>query len=170
MHILLAILGGLGTLALILYRLGMFSRGASDLVDTAERAHGAWRRHKFRNRAEKPALETESDPRAAAAAVAVSIVQCVGPIGAEQEDALRGEFETILQVDDSADLLSYARWLTKDTVDPNTVSARLAELFNTQLGHTEKHELIEMVTRLSGDDPVQIEAIRHLKSRLGLEH
>ena len=102
MHILLAILGGLGTLALILYRLGMFSRGAGDLVDTAERAHGAWRRHKFRNRAEKPALETESDPRAAAAAVAVSIVQCAGPIGAEEEDALRGEFETVLQVEDSA--------------------------------------------------------------------
>ena len=115
-------------------------------------------------------MRRKATPGPPPAAVAVSIVQCAGPIGTEQEDALRGEFETVLQVEDSEDLLSYARWLTKDTVDPNTVSARLAELFNTQLGHTQKHELIDMVTRLSGDDPVQIEAIRHLKSRLGLEH
>ena len=170
MHILLAILGGLGTLAFFLYRLGLFSRNAGELVDTAEKVHGAWRRHKFRNRAERPALETEDDPRAAAAAIAVSIVQCAGPIGAEQEQALRQEFESVLQIDDSEELLSYARWLTKEVVDPNTVSARLAELFNTQLGPNEKHDLIDMVTRLSGDDPVQIEAIRHLKSRLGMEH
>ncbi|MGI9413411.1 MAG: hypothetical protein ACR2PM_07075 [Hyphomicrobiales bacterium] len=170
MHILLAILGGLGTLAFFLYRLGMFSRNASELVDTAEKAHGAWRRHKFRKRAERPALESEDDPRAGAAAVAVSIVQCAGQISAEQEQALRQEFETVLQTDDSEELLSYARWLTKDVIDPNTVSARLAELFNTQLGPTQKHELIDMVTRLSTDDPVQIEAIRHLKSRLGMEH
>ena len=101
MHILLAILGALGTLAFFLYRLGMFSRNASELVDTAEKVHGAWRRHKFRNRAERPALETEDDPRAAAAAIAVSIVQCAGPIGAEQEQALRAEFESVLQIDDS---------------------------------------------------------------------
>jgi len=170
MHILLAILGGLGTLAFILYRIGMFSQGARDLVDTAEQAHGAWRRHKFRQPAERPALATEEDPRAPAAAVAVSIVGRPGQIGAEQEEALRNEFETVLQVEDSEDLLAYARWLTKDTVDPNTVSARLAELFNTQLGHREKHELIDMVSRLATDDPVQIEAIRHLKTRLGMEH
>lgn len=168
MHILLAILGALSVIALILYRINALKGGAEEVVDTVERAAGAWRRHKFRKKAERPALETEDDPRAAAAAIALSIVESAGPLSADQESALRREFETVLEIDDSAELLSYARWLIKDVVDPNTVSARIAGLLNAEVGDNEMRQLIDMLERLSNDDPAQIQAIEHLKSRLGM--
>jgi len=168
MHILLGILGAVGVIALILYRISAFKQGADDIIDTVERATGAWRRHKFRSKAERPVLETEDDPRAAAAAIAVSIMESSGALTADQEAALRKEFETVLEVDESAELLAYARWLAKDVADPNTISSRIAELLNKELGGNEKQQLIDMLRRLSSDDPVQIQSIDYLKTRLNM--
>lgn len=168
MHILLGLVGLLGTIGTLLWYFSRAKHGADDVVDTVERAAGAWRRHKFRGRAERPALETEDDPRAAAAALAVSFVECVGKISASDEVRLQKEFETVMGVEDSEELLSYARWLVKDTVDPNTVSGRLAGLLNKELGEEQKGELVDMLARISGDDPIQLQALEHLKTRIGL--
>ena len=168
MHILLGLVGILGTIGTLLWYFSRAKHGADDVIDTVERAAGAWRRHKFHGKAERPALETEDDPRAAAAALAVSLLQSCGQISAADEVRLQKEFETVMGVEDSTDLLAYARWLVKDTVDPNTLTSRLAGLLIKELGEEQKIELVDMLTRLSGDDPIQVQALSHLRTRLGL--
>ncbi len=169
MHILMALVGAIGTLAFICYRISLLKQGVEDVVDTVERAAGAWRRHKFRSKAERPPLETEDDPRAAAAALAVVIMESAAALSADNEAALKHEFATVMGVEDSADLLAYARWITKDVVDPNTVTSRIADLLNAELGPRQKHDLVEMLGRLSNGDPIQVQALGHLKSKIGLQ-
>lgn len=168
MHILLGLVGLVGTIAFLLYRFSMMKQGADEVVDTVERAAGAWRRHKFRNRAERPALETEDDPRAAAAAIAVSVAESAGRLSASDEAAMMQEFETVMGAEESADLLSYARWLTKDVVDPNTVISRVTGLLNRELDDAQKQDLMDMLARLSSGDPAQVQAIGRLKTQLGI--
>ena len=168
MHVLAAIGGTLGTLAFLLYRFNFLKQGADDVIDTVERAAGAWRRQKCRKAAERPPLETETDPRAAAAAIAMAIADSGGPLDAVAEAALRREFDTVLNVADGGELLSYARWLTKDTVDPNAVTDRVAGLLNSQLWETQKQDMLDMCARVSGADPIQVQALGHLKQKLGV--
>lgn len=168
MHIILGLVGILGGIGTLLWYFSRAKHGADDVIDTVERAAGAWRRHKFRGKAERPALETEEDPRAAAAAIAVSLLQSCGQITAADEARLQKEFETVMGVEENADLLAYARWLVKDTVDPNTVTGRLVGLLNKELGEEQKLDLLAMLTRLSGDDPIQVQALSNLRTRLNL--
>jgi hypothetical protein len=168
MHILVALAGTLGALAFLLYRFSLMKQGADDVIDTVERAAGAWRRRRFRNKAERPPLETETDPRAAAAAIAVSITASSAPPDAATEATLCREFEEVLGVGDGGELLAYGRWLTKDMVDPNAVTDRVAGLLNNQLWQTQKQDMLDMFVRISKGDPVQVQALGHLKHKLGL--
>ena len=166
MHILLGIAGILGAIGTILWYFSRAKHGADDVIETVERTSGAWRRHNYRDRAERPALETEDDPRAAAAALAVAIVQSRGTVTAEDEARLQEEFQAVMGVEDSAELLSYARWLVKNVVDPNRVTGRVIDLLNKELDDTQKQELLGMLERLSSNDLVQIQAIDHLRTHL----
>ena len=168
MHILMAIAGVVGTLVFIAYRISMLRQGAEEVINTVEHAAGAWRRHKFRKKAERPPLETEEDPCAAAAAIAVVLVESAGVLTAQEEAALAAEFETVMDIREASELLSYARWITKDVVDPNTVIGRVAGLLNDRLGPKEKRDLVDMLGRLSSGDPIQVQALGHLKGKLGL--
>lgn len=168
MHVLAALMGVLGTLAILLYRFSYLKQGAEDVIDTIEHAGGAWRRYKFRRKAERPPLETETDPRAAAAAIAVSIAGCGRPLDAQAEAALCREFRDVLGASSGDDLLAYGRWLTRDIDDPNAVSDRAAGLLNNQLWQSQKEDLLDMVARVSDGDPAQVQAIGHLKHKLCL--
>ena len=166
MHILLGIAGILGAIGAILWYFSRAKHGADNVIETVERTSGERRRHNYRDRAERPALETEDDPRAAAAALAVAIVQSRGTVTAEDEARLQEEFQAVMGVEDSAELLSYARWLVKNVVDPNRVTGRVINLLNKELDDTQKQELLGMLERLSSNDLVQIQAIDHLRTRL----
>jgi hypothetical protein len=167
-HILLALLGIISTIGVVLYRLHLAKDVADGLVDTAERAGGAWRRHKFRKRAEQPPLETVDDPRIGAAAVMVALAEAQAPMNAEMEQRLCDEIESVLGVADSDEMLAYARHLTRDLVDPSMVVMRTSKLFNATLGDAEKADLLGMLKRISRGDAAQITAIELLRSRLGM--
>ncbi len=168
MHIFAALLGVLGTLAFLLYRFSLLKQGADDVIDTVEHMAGAWRRHRFRRKADRPPLESETDPRAAAAALAVSIAESSGPLSIKAESVLCREFRNVLGASDGSELLAYGRWLTKDIVDPNAVSDRVAGLLNEQLWQSQKQDLLDMTARVSSGNPIQVQAIGHLKHKLCL--
>ncbi len=114
------------------------------------------------------ALAKETDPRAAAAAIAVSIAECAGPLDAKSEAVLCHEFRQVLRACDGHALLIHGRWLTKNTSDPNLVCDRVAALLNTQLWRAQKEGLLEMVLRISEGNPLQARAVKHLKTQLCL--
>lgn len=114
------------------------------------------------------ALAKETDPRAAAAAIAVSIAECAGPLDVQQEAVLCREFRQVLRASDGRELLAHGRWLTRNVSDPNMVCDRVARLLNTQLWRAQKESLLEMVLRVSDNSAVQRQAARHLKTKLCL--
>ena len=113
-------------------------------------------------------LAKETDPRAAAAAVAVAIAECAGPLDAHAEAVLCREFRQVLRARDGRALLTHGRRLTRNAADPHMVCDRVAHLLNTQLWRAQKESLLEMVLRTSGSSPLQRQAAHHLKTRLCL--
>ena len=168
MHIYAALIGALGTLAYVFSRFGLVRQGAYDATDTVESMAGAWRRWKVRAKPARTPLEAETDPRAAAAAIMVSIAESAGPLSATGEAALAREFRNVLGASDGSELVIYGRWLTRDLADPNAVSDQVAGLLKRQLWHAQKEDLLDMAARISHGDAVQMRAIDHLKGKLGL--
>ncbi len=113
-------------------------------------------------------LARETDPRAAAAAIVVSIAECAGPLDARGEAVLCREFRQVLRASDGRELLAHGRWLTRNVSDPNMVCDRVARLLNTQLWRAQKESLLEMVVRVSDNSAVQHQAAKHLKTKLCL--
>lgn len=114
------------------------------------------------------ALAKENDPRAAAAAVAVAIAECAGPLDAHAEAALCREFRQVLRARDGRELLNHGRRLTRNAEDPHMVCDCVSHLLNKQLWRAQKESLLELVVRTSGSSPLQRQAANHLKARLCL--
>ena len=117
---------------------------------------------------ESESLAKETDPRAAAAAVAVSIAECSGPLDAHAESVLCSEFRQFLRARDGRELLTRGRQLTRNATDPHAVCDSVAPLLNTQLWRAQKENLLEVVRKTSGSSPLQRQAANHLKARLCL--
>ena len=171
MHILAIVGAVVGGILFWLYRARAMGEAARELTDTVETVQGAWRRHKFRSKAERPLLDDVDDVRVAAVAMIMAVAESSGPISAGQEEAIVNLIETKFEIADGAELVAYARWLVKESPDPNNVSMRLMNVFNSSLGDREKDELLDMIRSMSARsgklEPVQAEALTRLTDRLG---
>ena len=171
MHILAIVATVVGGLLFWLYRMRAMGDAARELTDTVETVQGAWRRHNFRSKAERPLLDDVDDVRVAAVAMIMAVAESPGPISAAQEETIVDLIENKFEITDGSELVAYARWLVKESPDPNNVSMRLMKLFNGTLGDREKDELLDMIrstaARSGKLEPVQAEALTRLGDRLG---
>ena len=174
MPYILAILGLIAGAGYWYWSLSRAGEAASHAVDLAQRARGAWRRKKFRDKANMSALTAIKDPVTAAAVMMVAIAEARGPIGPATEAAIRVELASVMQGKDVSETFIYAQWAARETGDPNTVSLKLAQLWKDTLSDDERRELAAMVGRVAerdgGPDALQREALSLLSRRLALTH
>ena len=173
MHVLLAILGVLGALAFWWYRMKYISDAANEVIDTAERVRGAYRRRKFRNKSEGSVLTAIDDPVTAAAAIMVSVAQQEGPISSSTEDLIKKHIASIAGDHDVEEEFVFAKWVGENVVDPNNISMKLASVWTSTLNRDERQALLDMVRQVASSEnepsAIQLDAIERLSERLGLK-
>jgi hypothetical protein len=170
----LAILGLIAGAGYWYWSLSRAGEAASHAVDAAQRMRGAWRRKKFRDKANMSALTAIKDPVTGAGVMMAAIALARGPLEPSTEAAIRMELGEVMGGKDISETFIYAKWAAEQTDDPNLVSLRLAQLWKDSLSENERRELAAMVRRIAalhgGPDDLQREALALLTRRLALTH
>ncbi len=172
MHILLGLLGIIAAAAFWYYRMKAAGEAASEVVDAAQRARGAWNRRKFRTKAQGSVLTAVNDPAVGAVIMIVSTCLERGPLSAATQAAIKDTIRTITGTSDPDDLLSYATWTAEQVPSPNDVSLKLGTLWRERLTHEQRVEFLAILTRIAGmEGPLlqpQAFAVQKLRERLAI--
>jgi hypothetical protein len=148
------------------------SQTAAEVVDSAERLRGAYRRRQFRKKADAAAIDAISDPRTAATVMLVALASVDGPLSPEAEEKIKGSMRCLMGVDNPDEDLIFAKWAAADVADLNSLASRLSRVWNARLSAAERRDLYDLaaeVAALEGPpDATAASALRHLENRLGL--
>lgn len=172
MHIVLAILGILGGGLFWWYRMKVLGEAASEVIDSAGRVRGYFRRRKIRHQAEHSPLTAIEDPVLAAATVIFAIVAEDCLMTENHFDAVRSVVADISNPRKADEAMIYARWAFAQIGDAQTVIEKTSPFLRQRLNDLEKYELIDMVGVAAAAVPVSQlygQRVRKLKQRLGLQ-
>lgn len=171
MHIVLGFLAVLGAAAFWIYRLRDAGRAVGEVVDTAERVRGFWRRKKFLAKAEGSVITAINDPVIGAGVMMIAVAGVRGPISDKAMAVIRQQYQSIADKDPAEDL-TFARWAVDQSPDPDNISLKLASLWNSSLNAEQKREFVSMVMAVAEADgpplPAQAATIRKLRERLSV--
>jgi len=172
MHILIAILGVLGIAAFWYYRMKSVSGAAEEIIDAAERARGAFRRKRFKNKAEAATIDAIKDPRTAATVLLVAIASADGRMSEKAETAIREAMQNVFEVEKPEEELIFAKWAAADVVDLNNLVTRLGRVWVEKLDLDERRQLYELAVRIASverePDDLMLSALQRLRDRLDL--
>lgn len=171
MHILGLLLGAVGVLLVVIWRLNQASIAARGVGEAFDEAHGAARRWFWRRKSTVDPLRQVDDPRTAAAAMMVAVAEYDGALTEAHQKVLRQEMaRTFGASQKQADeLIAYARWLNKGRGDIGTLFMKLLPLIRRSCGSQERADLISMlrqVQAVSGDSEVPATQIANLEAQL----
>jgi uncharacterized tellurite resistance protein B-like protein len=172
MPVLVTILAALGAAAFWYYRVKAIGAVAHDAADVAQRVRGAYRRKRFKHRAESSAFAAVDDPAAAATAMLISLATADGRLTNAAEETIKGEMRRVMAPADLDETFTFGCWLAGQATDPSDLSLRFAKLWTTALTTAERSELYDMASRVAaaGGEPTDLQrvALLRLKDRLGL--
>jgi uncharacterized tellurite resistance protein B-like protein len=133
---------------------------------------GAYRRKRFRHKAESSPIEAVDDPAAAAVALLIGLAGERGGISQAAEKAIKAEMHNVMGLTSVEETFTFARWVAGHATDPNTLSSRFAKLWLATLEPSQREDIHDMARRVieADGEPTrsQINALRLLHSRLGL--
>ena len=154
MHILLAIVGALGAVGVLLWRMQMAANATRDIVSTAHDAGRFFRRWSWFRKANANPLDLIEDPREAAAAMMVAAAQYDGALSAREEEAILEQMRAHFGTDErtAADLLARGRWLAKSTADLGQTFHRASAIIRSRCTREEQQSLIEMLRAVAAAD------------------
>ena len=174
MHILLAILGFIGTVGMVLWRIKMAADAAKGLASTAKEAKNYMRRRRFEKKAAADPIKDVNDPREAAATIMVALAAFDGPMSKAEETIIQQQIKSSFETSDeiAIELLAHGRWLAKDCGDLNAFISRLLPPIVRHCSLKEKQELITMMEHVaSANGPpgdLEKDAISFTSRHLGL--
>ncbi|RDI61998.1 hypothetical protein [Microvirga subterranea] len=172
MHIVAAILSILGAAAFWFYRMRAAGQALSEVGDAAQHLRGAYRRKRFRNKAESSPVAAVDDPAAAATAFLISLAASRGSLTPDAEAAIKAQMESVMAVPNVEDVFVFARWVADHVHDPGDLSLRFSKLWIGHLQPAERADLYDMASRIAAVDgeptDLQIGCLRALHVRLGL--
>jgi len=170
--IILAIVAALGAFAVWYFRLRALGQVASEVIDGAERARGAYRRKRFRAKAESSPIAAVEDPAAAASAMLIALAAPEGRLSERAEAAVKREMSAGMGLADVEEAFAFARWVADHADDPNHFSLKFAKLWRTKLTTEERADFYAMACHVAAADgsptALQRESLVRLKDRLGL--
>ena len=145
MHIIVALIGFLGFLAVWYWRLKMLRDVAQDGRKVVETVANLPRKMRFKNKSGKGGLGVVDDPREAAAILMLEIAQARGTLTERQEAIIRGEimhhFE--FQEGDANALLTQAGWLSRNAGASHVVMSKMTDFVRNSPGMSNK-ELVDL--------------------------
>lgn len=174
MPYLMAILGALGAVGLILWRIKMAADATRDLAEAADDARKFVRRRRWKSRRKAGQKATPENPRLAAAAMMAAIAETDGALSEAERAAILGEITTRFEfcAEDAVALLAEGRWLSKDAGDLSSFLRRMDPPVRAACGEQEQRDLITMLTTVAeaeGEaDPIAAQAIETLRRALGV--
>ncbi|MCF6197882.1 MAG: TerB family tellurite resistance protein [Hyphomicrobiaceae bacterium] len=174
MHILLGILGVIGSLGMLLWRIKMASDAAKDIAQTAQGAKNYLRRRRWEKRATADPLKDMEDPREAAATMMAALAAYDSTISEREEKTILHEIKTNFDTDDrlASELLAHGRWLSKDAGDLNSFLSHLMPPIMRHLGPKEKNDLLTMLTNVANANgeasDLEKDAILFVKRHMGI--
>ena len=126
MHIIVALLGILGFIAVWYWRLKMLQEVAKDGRKLAETVTNLPRKMRFKNKSGKGGLAVVDDPREAATILMLEIAQARGTLTEKQEAAIRGEVMHHFEFTeaDANELISQAGWLSRNAGASHVVMSK----------------------------------------------
>jgi len=175
MAFVLAILGGLGAVALVLWRIKMAADATRDIVEAADVARKYVRRTRWKSRRKAGRPAEPDNPRAAAAAMMAAVAEADGALTEAETSAILEEMTTRfkLAAGDAEALLAEGRWLSKDAGDLSSFLRRMEPPIRAACTEQERRELLAMlatVAEANGPaDPIASQAIETLRRSLGIK-
>ncbi len=145
MHIIVALLGILGFIAVWYWRLKMLQQVARDGRKMAETVVNLPRKMRFKQRSGKGGLSVVDDPREAATILMLEIAQARGTLTEKQEAAIRGEIMHHFEFpeDDANELIAQAGWLSRSGGASHVVVSKMTDFVRHSPGMTNK-ELVDL--------------------------
>jgi len=172
MPFLIALASIFGIVVVWIIRMQMAARAASELKDTVDTARGAYRRSRFRRKAEADPLTLLADPREAVAAVLTALAQTDRQLSDAQERHLASIFETRLGFDDAVEVLARSQWMVRHHDDPFRVFDRVKKLIASRCTEEQKNDLValamEVDERAGPQSDLRSGFIQHMRGRLGV--
>jgi len=172
MPILLAILGAIGAAAFWYYRLRDAGRAAHEVVDAAQRVRGAYRRKRYRAKAESSPIEAVDDPATAAVAMLIALASERGTLSPAAEQAIRADMQQVMGLSRVDETFIFAKWVAAHATDPNNLSLRFSRLWLAALQPEERADLYAMAARVAEVDgeptAIQVNCLKTLGDRLAL--
>jgi hypothetical protein len=147
MHIVLAVLAILGGGAFWWYRMKHMAGAASEINDVAGRVWGKYKRYMFRKKAEASPIEAVKDPVAAAVVMMIAMVKEESQLTPLAEQEIEKEAVAVMKVEDTTELMTFAKCVANHAQDANSVSMRYSKLWANVMNRDERIELVEMVER-----------------------
>jgi uncharacterized tellurite resistance protein B-like protein len=175
MAYLMAVLGALGAVGLVLWRIKMAADAARDLAETADDARKYVRRTRWKNRQKAGEKAVPEDPRLAAAAMMAAIAETDGALSEAEREAILGEITTRFEVsaETAEALLAEGRWLSKDAGDLSSFLRHMDPPVRAVCTEQEQRDLLDMLTAVAeadnGEaDPIAAQAIETLRRALAV--
>ncbi len=162
MHILLAIVGALGAIGVLLWRMQMAANATRDIVESAHDAGRFFRSWRWRRKANANPLDLIEDPREAAAAMMVAAAQYDGSLSAREEAAIVAEMKYHFEADEKTarDLLARGRWLAKDANDLGQTFHRASAAVRRRCTLKELDDLVGMLREVAKADGEASDVVR----------
>jgi len=176
MHIIAALLGIIGFLAVWYWRLKMLQNVARDGRKVAETVVNLPRKMRFKHKSGKGGLAVVDDPREAAAILMLEIAQARGTLTEKQEAAIRGEVMHQFEFPegDANELVARAGWLSRNAGASHVVMSKMTDFVRKSPGMTNK-ELVDLdgmlvtVSEAEGDPtPSQLDLLSIYRDKTGL--
>tara|TARA_R110002072_G_scaffold54220_3_gene142351 strand:+ start:401 stop:928 length:528 start_codon:yes stop_codon:yes gene_type:complete len=174
MHIVLAILGALGAIGVIVWRISMAIQGARVIGEAAGEVANLPRKMRFRSKANRKGLSGVDDPQEAAAILLLGMARCGGEVTLEEKSTIRAEmarrFET--SEEQAEELLARAAWISASLHNPEDGITRMTNVIAQRLSARELGELaamMEVVAHAGGNPtPAQNAYLAQYRRRAGL--
>lgn len=174
MHVILAILGALGAIGVIVWRISMAIQGARVIGEAAGEVANLPRKMRFRSKANRKGLSAVDDPREAATILLLGIARTGGEVTVEDKTAIRGEIMRRFDVDEAEaeELIARAAWVSSGLSNPEDGIARMTNLIAQRLSARELGELAAMLEAVAASDgavsPAQDAYLAQYRRRAGL--
>ena len=171
MHILLSILGALGMVIIVLWRVQQAAYIARDVADAAGTARGLFRRWRWRRKVNVNPIDLVEDPREAASILMVSVAQADGTLSDAERNSITAQMKQRFGATSkqASELLARSQWIVREGVDAAETMRRLKPVFDRTCNDQQHRELIEMLTAVASANGKYDETIAFDINRYGKE-
>lgn len=128
------------------------ANAAGEIVDTAQKVRGHYKRKAFRAKVEGSHLTSVDDPIIATAAFLIGIALLRGTMTVAAEDAIRADLAETIGEPVADDVFLHAKWMAEQTADVNNMLRVFGKLWLERLHLSERADMFGMAKRAAAHD------------------